>query len=145
MDILTEFSQVSEVRVALGYVLMLFYACVSLMKWSDAVQSQSGIGIAGVLLVSLSVAAGLGMSSVLGIKFNASTTQVSRASFPGSVEHIIIVTLALISARIKLIKISFLVLEGEIFEAHLLIAEPGEWRHVQLQIYYQVLDASVTN
>ena len=77
MDILTEFSQVSAVRVALGYVLMLFYACVSLMKWSDAVQSQSGIGVAGVLLVSLSVAAGLGISSVLGINFNASTTQVN--------------------------------------------------------------------
>ena len=76
MDILAEFSQISVVRVALGYVLMLFYACMSLMKWSDAVQSQSGVGIAGVLLVSLSVAAGLGMSSVLGIKFNASTTQV---------------------------------------------------------------------
>ena len=81
MDILTEFSQVSVVRVALGYVLMLFYACMSLMKWSDPVQSQSGIGIAGVLLVSLSVAAGLGMSSVMGIKFNASTTQVKCFSY----------------------------------------------------------------
>ena len=81
MDILTEFSQVSVVRVALGYVLMLFYACMSLMKWSDAVQSQSGIGIAGVLLVSLSVAAGLGMSSVMGIKFNASTTQVKYFAY----------------------------------------------------------------
>ncbi len=75
-DILTEFSSVSVVRVVMGYVLMLVYACMSLMKWSDAVQSQSGVGICGVLLVSLSVAAGLGFSSVLGIKFNASTTQV---------------------------------------------------------------------
>lgn len=32
--------------------------------------------MAGVLLVALSVAAGLGISSVAGIKFNASTTQV---------------------------------------------------------------------
>ena len=48
------------------------------MKWSDAVQSQSGIGIAGVLLVTLGVAAGLGICSVLGIKFNASTTQVCK-------------------------------------------------------------------
>ncbi len=77
MDILTEFSQLSVVRVALGYALMLFYACMSLMKWSDAVASQSGIGVAGVLLVSLSVAAGLGICSVIGIEFNASTTQVS--------------------------------------------------------------------
>ncbi len=75
-DILTEFSSISVVRVVMGYVLMLVYACMSLMKWSDAVQSQSGVGICGVLLVSLSVAAGLGFCSVLGIKFNASTTQV---------------------------------------------------------------------
>ena len=38
--------------------------------------SQSGIGMAGVVLVSLSVAAGLGICSVLGISFNASTTQI---------------------------------------------------------------------
>lgn len=49
---------------------------MSLLKWNDAVHSQSGIGMAGVLLVALSVASGLGVCSVLGIKFNASTTQV---------------------------------------------------------------------
>ena len=49
---------------------------MSLLKWTDAIQSQSGIGIAGVLLVALSVAAGLGMCCVLGIDFNASTTQI---------------------------------------------------------------------
>jgi patched 1 protein len=32
--------------------------------------------MAGVLLVALSVAAGLGICCVLGIKFNAATTQV---------------------------------------------------------------------
>ena len=36
----------------------LVYAAMSLMRWTDAVRSQSGIGIAGVLLVALSVAAG---------------------------------------------------------------------------------------
>ena len=56
--------------------LQFIYACISLMRWSDAVNSQSGIGMAGVVLVSLSVAAGLGICSVLGITFNASTTQV---------------------------------------------------------------------
>lgn len=58
------------------YTVQFIYACVSLMRWSDAVNSQSGIGMAGVALVSLAVAAGLGMCSVLGITFNASTTQV---------------------------------------------------------------------
>ena len=52
------------------------YACISLLKWTDAVQSQSGVGIAGVCLVALSVAAGLGIASVIRIHFNAATTQV---------------------------------------------------------------------
>ena len=54
------------------------YASVCLLRWRDPVQSQSGIGVAGVLLVVLSVAAGLGISSLLGIKLNATTTQVAR-------------------------------------------------------------------
>ena len=57
-------------------LFQLFYACISLLRWNNAVQSQSGIGIAGVLLVALTVAAGLGITSVLRIAFNASTTQV---------------------------------------------------------------------
>nr|KAG5702217.1 hypothetical protein BaRGS_033929 [Batillaria attramentaria] len=75
MDIMQDFSSISVSRVVIGYILMFIYACISLMRWSDAVRSQSGVGMAGVLLVSLSVAAGLGMCSVLGISFNASTTQ----------------------------------------------------------------------
>ncbi|KAK3091489.1 hypothetical protein FSP39_020198 [Pinctada imbricata] len=75
-DIMKEFSSVSVIRITFGYILMLFYACVSLLRWNNAVQSQSGIGIAGVILVALSVAAGLGICSLLGIVFNASTTQI---------------------------------------------------------------------
>ncbi|XP_050403061.1 protein patched homolog 1 isoform X2 [Patella vulgata] len=76
LDIIKDFSSISVVRVVMGYVLMFVYALLSLLKWNDAVNSQSGIGMAGVLLVSLSVAAGLGICSVLNIKFNASTTQI---------------------------------------------------------------------
>ncbi|GFR79109.1 protein patched homolog 1 [Elysia marginata] len=76
MDIMKDFSNISVTRVVLGYVLMFIYACVSLLRWNDAVSSQSGIGMAGVILVSLSVAAGLGICSVLSISFNASTTQI---------------------------------------------------------------------
>lgn len=43
--------------------------------------SQSGVGIAGILLVAVSVAAGLGLCAILGIAFNASTTQVISRSF----------------------------------------------------------------
>ncbi|XP_045158248.1 protein patched homolog 1-like isoform X2 [Mercenaria mercenaria] len=76
MDIMKEFSSISIPRVAIGYILMLFYACVTLLRWNNVIQSQSGIGIAGVLLVALAVAAGLGICSILGIAFNASTTQI---------------------------------------------------------------------
>lgn len=76
-DILHDFSEVSGARIALGYVLMLIYACVCLLRWTDPVQSQGGIGLAGVLLVAASVAAGLGFcAAILGIAFNASTTQI---------------------------------------------------------------------
>ncbi|KAJ3594314.1 hypothetical protein NHX12_003621 [Muraenolepis orangiensis] len=57
-DIMKSFSDVSVIRVAGGYLLM------------------GAVGLAGVLLVALSVAAGLGLCSLLGLSFNAATTQV---------------------------------------------------------------------
>lgn len=47
------------------------------MCWDDPMRSQCALGIAGVILVSVTVAAGLGFCAVLGIAFNASTTQVT--------------------------------------------------------------------
>ncbi|KAI9550392.1 putative hedgehog receptor patched [Daphnia sinensis] len=75
-NIMTEFSELSIVRVAVGYILMLIYAGVSLVNWANPVRSQSGLGIAGVLLVAITVAAGLGFCALIGIVFNASTTQI---------------------------------------------------------------------
>ncbi|KAG7258887.1 LOW QUALITY PROTEIN: hypothetical protein CRUP_017823 [Coryphaenoides rupestris] len=74
-DILKSFSDISVIRVASGYLLMLAYACLTMLRW-DCVKSQGAVGLAGVLLVALSVAAGLGLCSLLGISFNAATTQV---------------------------------------------------------------------
>ncbi|XP_067423864.1 protein patched homolog 2 [Emydura macquarii macquarii] len=74
-DIMKSFSDVSVLRVAGGYLLMLAYACVTLLRW-DCSKSQGAVGLAGVLLVALSVASGLGLCSLLGITFNAATTQV---------------------------------------------------------------------
>lgn len=100
-DIMKSFSDVSAVRVAGGYLLMvrtphppghplprplargspcllcpqLAYACVTMLRW-DCAKSQGAVGLAGVLLVALSVASGLGLCSLLGIAFNAATTQV---------------------------------------------------------------------
>lgn len=55
----------------------LAYACVTMLRW-DCAKSQGAVGLAGVLLVALSVAAGLGLCSLLGLSFNAATTQVRR-------------------------------------------------------------------
>ncbi|XP_054981505.1 protein patched homolog 1 isoform X2 [Sorex araneus] len=74
-DILESFSDVSVIRVASGYLLMLAYACLTMLRW-DCARSQGAVGLAGVLLVALSVAAGLGLCSLIGISFNAATTQV---------------------------------------------------------------------
>ncbi|KAI1900066.1 hypothetical protein AGOR_G00046210 [Albula goreensis] len=74
-DILRSFSDVSVIRVASGYLLMLAYACLTMLRW-DCAKSQGAVGLAGVLLVALSVAAGLGLCSLIGISFNAATTQV---------------------------------------------------------------------
>ena len=49
---------------------------MALFKWSDLIRSQSGLGISGVLLVTMTVSAGLGFCAILGISFNASTTQI---------------------------------------------------------------------
>lgn len=56
--------------------LQLLYAGVALFRWKDPVRSQSGVGIAGVMLVCATVAAGLGFCALLGISFNAATTQI---------------------------------------------------------------------
>lgn len=53
------------------------YAACALVQMDDVVRSQSGVGLAGVLLVGLNVAAGLGFCALLGLPFNASTTQAS--------------------------------------------------------------------
>lgn len=63
----------------------LAYACVTMLRW-DCAQSQGAVGLAGVLLVALAVASGLGLCALLGITFNAATTQVdedSGAAFSG--------------------------------------------------------------
>nr|XP_019572105.1 PREDICTED: protein patched homolog 2 isoform X1 [Rhinolophus sinicus] len=78
-DILHAFSEVSAARVVGGYLLMLAYACVTMLRW-DCAQSQGAVGLAGVLLVALAVASGLGLCALFGIAFNAATTQVHQTA-----------------------------------------------------------------
>lgn len=53
-----------------------------MLRW-DCSKSQGAVGLAGVLLVALSVASGLGLCSLLGISFNAATTQVCAGEGAG--------------------------------------------------------------
>ncbi|KOB76937.1 putative hedgehog receptor, partial [Operophtera brumata] len=66
-DILGKFSELSLKNIILGYMFMLIYVAVTLMQWQDPVRSQAGVGIAGVLLLSITVAAGLGFCALLGL------------------------------------------------------------------------------
>ncbi|XP_071837181.1 protein patched homolog 1-like isoform X2 [Apostichopus japonicus] len=75
-DLLAEFSEMSVIRVALGYCLMVIYAFLTMLKIHDGVKSQGGVGLGGVVLVTFSVAASLGFCAWIGIMFNAATTQV---------------------------------------------------------------------
>ncbi|XP_059087594.1 protein patched homolog 1-like isoform X1 [Tigriopus californicus] len=75
-EIMEEFSEFSLVNLAIGLGLMALYASLTMMKWSDEVFSQSGIGFCGVILVALSVASGLGLCGILDITFNATTSQI---------------------------------------------------------------------
>merc|ERR550532_1602700 len=63
-------------NIVLGYAFMIVYAVASLYRWTDGVRSQAGLGLAGVLLVAMNVSAGLGLAALIGIHFNAATTQI---------------------------------------------------------------------
>lgn len=69
----------------------LAYACLTMLRW-DCAKSQGAVGLAGVLLVTLSVAAGLGLCSLLGITFNAATTQVERlTTLPSACDTVLLI------------------------------------------------------
>ncbi|XP_033103674.1 protein patched homolog 1-like isoform X2 [Anneissia japonica] len=75
-EVLTEFSETSLPNVVGGYMLMVLYAFLTMVKLCDGVKSQGAVGLFGVLLISGTVVASLGFCAFIGIKFNASTTQV---------------------------------------------------------------------
>ncbi|CAG0881976.1 unnamed protein product [Cyprideis torosa] len=73
-ELMKEYTQVSPLRIAIGCAAMAVYTLIALAR--RRVSSQAGLGISGVLLTCLAVAAGLGICAMLGIPFNASTTQI---------------------------------------------------------------------
>ena len=52
------------------------YAGVTLYRWGDKVRSHAGLGVCGVLLVAVTIAAGMGLAGLTGLVFNASSTQI---------------------------------------------------------------------
>ncbi|VDN28481.1 unnamed protein product [Gongylonema pulchrum] len=63
----------------MGYFLMFIYAGWTQLKWDGcwfAVDSSVGLSILGVFLVTYASISGLGLSSYIGIHFNAATTQI---------------------------------------------------------------------
>ncbi|RWS17150.1 protein patched-like protein, partial [Dinothrombium tinctorium] len=75
-DIMKNFSNISPLKVFMVYCLILVYAAVVLANCEDRVNSQSFLGMLGVLLIALSISAGLGFCAIIRLPFNASTTQI---------------------------------------------------------------------
>lgn len=92
-DILGKYSNPSTVSLSIYIVATLVYAIVSSMRWKDPIRGQSAVVIAGVLLIGMATAAGLGLCALLGRAFNAATTQVVPFLSIGlGVDHIFVLT-----------------------------------------------------
>jgi len=63
-------------NIILSFSLQAVYIGAVVFRRGDSVRSQTGAGVAGVFLVALTAAAGLGFCALLGIAFNAATTQI---------------------------------------------------------------------
>merc|ERR1711970_295272 len=75
-NLMNTFSELSLANIGMGYAFMIVYAVITLYRWTDKVRSQSGLGLAGVLLVAITVGAGMGLAALIGISFNAASTQM---------------------------------------------------------------------
>lgn len=94
-DILAKFSNPSPLSIVIGVIATVVYAFATLIRWKDPVKGQSTVGVAGVLLIGFSTAAGLGLCALLGIVFNAASTQVVPFLALGlGVDHIFMLTAA---------------------------------------------------
>uniref|UniRef100_A0A0N4Z9N8 SSD domain-containing protein n=1 Tax=Parastrongyloides trichosuri TaxID=131310 RepID=A0A0N4Z9N8_PARTI len=78
-DMLSEFCQFNYGVIFLGYGFMIIYAMYSqgkIRNYKLSHDSSVSLAFFGVLSVTLSSIAGLGVSTWLGIEFNAATTQI---------------------------------------------------------------------
>ncbi|XP_058128703.1 protein patched isoform X1 [Anopheles coustani] len=92
-DLLGKHSSPNPVSIGIGIAVVLVYTSFMRIRWRDAVLGQSGVCVAGVLLIAVTSAAGLGFCALLGIAFNAATTQVIPFLALGfGVDHIYVLT-----------------------------------------------------
>ncbi|XGW07497.1 hypothetical protein V3C99_010569 [Haemonchus contortus] len=78
-DMLEEFSQFNYTIIILGYVLMVIYAAFTQARIEGrwlAIRSNVALSFVGVILVTYASICGLGLSTALGVNFNAATTQI---------------------------------------------------------------------
>uniref|UniRef100_A0A1I7XEC2 SSD domain-containing protein n=1 Tax=Heterorhabditis bacteriophora TaxID=37862 RepID=A0A1I7XEC2_HETBA len=78
-DMLEEFSQFNYTIIFMGYVLMVIYAAFTQARIDGrwlAIKSNVALSFVGVVLVTYSSICGLGVTTAMGINFNAATTQV---------------------------------------------------------------------
>ncbi|KAK5966930.1 SSD domain-containing protein [Trichostrongylus colubriformis] len=78
-DMLEEFSQFNYTIIILGYVLMVIYAAFTQARIDGrwlAIRSNVALSFVGVILVTYASICGLGLSTAMGINFNAATTQI---------------------------------------------------------------------
>jgi patched 1 len=100
-EILGKYSNPNPLCLGIGIFAILVYTAVALYRFDDPVNGQSGVGVFGVILLTITTIAGLGFCALLGIPFNAATTQVVPFLALGlGVDHIFILLNAYASSGI---------------------------------------------
>jgi patched 1 len=90
-EILGKFSNPNPLCLGIGMTAILIYTAAVLYRFDDPVNGQSSVGVFGVILLTVTTIAGLGFCALLGIPFNAATTQVVPFLSLGlGVDHIFI-------------------------------------------------------
>ncbi|CEF68755.1 Protein patched homolog 1 [Strongyloides ratti] len=78
-DMLEEFSEFKFSMIIIGYLLMVIYAGFAQYDWDGfwfSHKSTAAISFLGVLIITYSSIAGLGLATYFGVQFNAATTQI---------------------------------------------------------------------
>lgn len=75
-NVLRSFTRPDIQRLIIGASILLVYVCIALVNLQKPELSQACAGFFGVLLLLLSITAAFGLCALLGLTFNATTTQV---------------------------------------------------------------------